>query len=104
MTNTISFYMHRLRAVYNKAVDQELIEQKYPFKQIKIGIEKTIMSCVNSIYGDIEYEYDVNLSDPRIIITEDGEDALLYIALITIKWPYGNSYIGKHEEMSFIVL
>jgi hypothetical protein len=69
-----------------------------------VGIEKTIMSCVNSIYGDIEYEYDVNLSDPRIIITEDGEDALLYIALITIKWPYGNSYIGKHEEMDFIVL
>ena len=68
-----------------------------------VGIEKTIMSCVNSIYGDIEYEYDVNLSDPRIIITEDGEDSLLYIALITIKWPYGNSYIGKHEEMSFIV-
>ena len=68
------------------------------------GIEKTIMGCVNSTYGDIEYEYDVNLSDPRIIITEDGEDALLYIALITLKWPYGNSYIGKHEEMSFIVL
>lgn len=39
--NTISFYMHRLRAVYNKAVDQELIEQRHPFKHIKIGIEKT---------------------------------------------------------------
>ena len=44
--NTISFYMHRLRAVYNKAVDQELIEQKYPFKQIKIGIEKTIKRAI----------------------------------------------------------
>lgn len=44
--NTISFYMHRLRAVYNKAVDEEFIEQKYPFKHIKIGIEKTIKRAI----------------------------------------------------------
>jgi hypothetical protein len=25
--NTISFYMHRLRAAYNRAVEQELVEQ-----------------------------------------------------------------------------
>lgn len=44
--NTISFYMHRLRAVYNKAVDQELIDQKHPFKHIKIGIEKTVKRAI----------------------------------------------------------
>lgn len=44
--NTISFYMHRLRAVYNKAVDEGFIEQRYPFKHIKIGIEKTIKRAI----------------------------------------------------------
>lgn len=44
--NTISFYMHRLRAVYNKAVDEGFIEQRHPFKHIKIGIEKTIKRAI----------------------------------------------------------
>ena len=44
--NTISFYMHRLRAVYNKAVEKELIEQRFPFKHLKIGIEKTIKRAI----------------------------------------------------------
>lgn len=44
--NTISFYMHRLRAIYNKAVDQELIDPKNPFKNIKIGIEKTVKRAI----------------------------------------------------------
>ena len=44
--NTISFYMHRLRAVYNKAVEKELIEQKFPFKHMKIGIEKTVKRAI----------------------------------------------------------
>ena len=68
------------------------------------GVEKAIISCVDSTYENIEYEYDISLSEPRIISVEGGEDALLYIALITIKWPYGDYYIHKTEEMSFIVL
>ena len=44
--NTISFYMHRSRAVYNKAVEKELIEQSFPFKHLKIGIEKTIKRAI----------------------------------------------------------
>ncbi|MFR9535657.1 MAG: site-specific integrase [Rikenellaceae bacterium] len=39
--NTISFYIRNLRAIYNRAVDQELIEQKHPFRKVYTGIEKT---------------------------------------------------------------
>lgn len=44
--NTISFYMHRLRAVYNRAVEQELIKQHYPFKRVRTSIEKTIKRAI----------------------------------------------------------
>lgn len=48
--NTISFYMHRLRAVYNKAAEQELIEQKYPFRHLRIGIERTVKRAITVRY------------------------------------------------------
>lgn len=32
--NTISFYMRGLRAIYNTAVDKELILQRYPFRRV----------------------------------------------------------------------
>ena len=40
--NSISFYMRILRAVYNRAVEKELTEQKYPFKHVYTGISKTV--------------------------------------------------------------
>lgn len=40
--NTISFYMRILRAVYNRAVEKELVEQKHPFKHVYTGIDKTM--------------------------------------------------------------
>lgn len=39
--NTISFYMRGLRAIYNRAVDKELILQRYPFRRVYTGIDKT---------------------------------------------------------------
>ncbi len=45
--NSISFYMRILRAVYNRAVDQELTTQHFPFKHVYTGIEKTIKRSVN---------------------------------------------------------
>ena len=36
--NTVSFYMRILRAVYNRAVEKELVEQKHPFKHVYTGI------------------------------------------------------------------
>ncbi len=44
--NTISFYMRNLRAVYNRAVDKELTTQKFPFKHVYTGVEKTMKRAV----------------------------------------------------------
>jgi site-specific recombinase XerD len=39
--NTVSFYMRKLRALYNRAVDDEIIVDKRPFRHVFTGIEKT---------------------------------------------------------------
>lgn len=44
--NTVSFYMRILRAVYNRAVEKELVEQRYPFKHVYTGIDKTVKRAV----------------------------------------------------------
>ena len=45
--NTISFYMRILRAVYNNAVDNEVIENRNPFRKVFTGAEKTIKRALN---------------------------------------------------------
>lgn len=40
--NTISFYTRILRAVYNRAVEQEIIEKRNLFKHVYTGIDKTV--------------------------------------------------------------
>lgn len=45
--NTTSFYMRNLRAVYNRAVDNELTIQRYPFKYVYTGIDKTVKRAVS---------------------------------------------------------
>ena len=45
--NTISFYMRILRAVYNNAVDNEIIENRYPFRKVFTGAEKTTKRALN---------------------------------------------------------
>ena len=44
--NTVSFYMRILRAVYNRAVEEELTEQKHPFKHVYTGIGKTVKRAI----------------------------------------------------------
>lgn len=44
--NSISFYMRILRATYNRAVEKNLIVQKYPFKHVYTGIAKTVKRAV----------------------------------------------------------
>lgn len=45
--NTISFYMRNLRAIYNRAVEESYTEQKYPFKKVFVGNDKTIKRAID---------------------------------------------------------
>ena len=45
--NTISFYMRVLRAVFNKAVENGLVEQSQPFCNVYTGIAKTQKRAVS---------------------------------------------------------
>lgn len=52
--NTISFYMRRLRAIYNKAVEDGLSDQKFPFKHVYTSFDKTSkralsVSCIKRL-------------------------------------------------------
>ena len=40
--NTISFYTRILRATYNRAVEEDIIENRNPFRHVYTGVDKTI--------------------------------------------------------------
>lgn len=46
--NTISCYMRALSAIYNKAVERELCEQRHPFSRVFTGMEKTVKRAIAS--------------------------------------------------------
>lgn len=46
--NSASFYMRNLKAVYNKAVRQNLVNDAHPFRQIFTGMEKTLKRAISS--------------------------------------------------------
>lgn len=45
--NTISFYMRILKAVYNRAVEDGMTEQRHPFKSVYTGVEKTLKRALS---------------------------------------------------------
>ena len=45
--NTSSFYMRILRAVYNRALEKELMEQRNPFRHVYTGVDKTVKRAVS---------------------------------------------------------
>ncbi len=58
--NSISFYMRILRAVYNRAVEQELTKDRNPFRTVFTGTEKTLKRAIS--IGDIKRIRDLDLS------------------------------------------
>jgi len=40
--NTISFYTRILRAVYNRAVEEDVVENRHPFRHVYTGVDKTV--------------------------------------------------------------
>ncbi|MBD5402801.1 site-specific integrase [bacterium] len=40
--NSISFYTRVLRAVYNRAVEEGIIDNRYPFRKVYTGVDKTV--------------------------------------------------------------
>ena len=44
--NSSSFYMRILRAVYNRAVEKELTNNRYPFRHVYTGIDKTTKRAI----------------------------------------------------------
>ncbi|MDE6011035.1 MAG: site-specific integrase [Muribaculaceae bacterium] len=54
--NTISFYTRILRAVYNRTVESGIIENRYPFRRVYTGIDKTVkralpLAAIRKIYS-----------------------------------------------------
>ena len=41
-SNTVSFYNRVMRAVYNRAVNDEVIENRKPFRRVYTGVDKTV--------------------------------------------------------------
>lgn len=58
--NSISFYMRILRAVYNRAVEQELTKDRNPFRTVFTGTEKTLKRAIS--IDDIKRIKDLDLS------------------------------------------
>lgn len=44
--NTVSFYMRILRAVYSRAVEEGLVEQRHPFRRVYTGIDRTAKRAI----------------------------------------------------------
>lgn len=44
--NTISFYTRIFRAVYRRAIDDDIIEDKRPFRKVYTGVDKTIKRAI----------------------------------------------------------
>jgi len=40
--NTISFYLRIFRAIYKRAVEDEIISDRHPFKRVYTGVDKTV--------------------------------------------------------------
>ena len=68
--NSVSFYMRILRAVYNRAVKENLIAQAHPFQEVYTGIDHTRKLAIDE---SVLYQLiDLDLSDrPALALSRD---------------------------------
>lgn len=53
--NTVSFYMRSLRALYNRASEEGLVENCYPFRRVNTNVGKTVKRAVSAeVVGKIK--------------------------------------------------
>lgn len=74
-SNSISFYMRILRAVYNRAVEQELTKDCKPFRMVFTGTEKTLKRAIPINYIKLIKNLDLSLN-PNI---EFARDVFLFL-------------------------
>ena len=68
--NTVSFYMRIMRVVYNRAVDEGITDQRYPFKKVYTGIARTVKRALR--FDDIRRIKNVDLSnEPNLAFARD---------------------------------
>lgn len=71
--NTISFYMRKLRATYNRAVDEGLVVDQQPFKHVYTGMGKTEKRAV-----DIETIRELKEYQPKNTSESKARDLFLF--------------------------
>lgn len=77
VSNSVSFYMRILRAVYNRAVEQDLTKDRRPFRTVFTGVEKTVKRAIS--VRDIRRIRELDLSyKPHI---EFARDIFLFLFL-----------------------
>lgn len=68
--NTTSFYLRILRGIYNKAADDDLTEQKRPFRHVYTGVDRTPKRAVG--IREIRLIKELDLEDnPRLSFARD---------------------------------
>ena len=62
--NTISFYTRILRAVYHRAVEEDIIEDRNPFRHVYTGVDKTVKRAIPLVHVKKIKALDLSLSPP----------------------------------------
>ena len=62
--NTSSFYMRRLRAAYNRAVDEGLTQDNRPFRRVYTGVARTIKRAIT--IDDMHRIRQLEINEPQL--------------------------------------